>query len=87
VLFKRLLRDPRVPRRAKLAIALLVPYLVLPVDLVPDFIPIAGQLDDAVLVAITIAYVARRAGRELIAELWPGTERGLQVLLAGTRAS
>jgi uncharacterized membrane protein YkvA (DUF1232 family) len=82
VLFKRLLRDPRVPRRAKVAVALLVPYLALPFDLVPDFIPVAGQLDDAILVAAAIAYVARLAGRDLIEELWPGSERGLRVILA-----
>jgi len=82
VLFKRLLQDPRVPRRAKFALALLIPYLVLPFDLVPDFIPVAGQIDDAILVAATIAYVARTAGREVIEELWPGTARGLRVVLA-----
>jgi uncharacterized membrane protein YkvA (DUF1232 family) len=82
VLFKRLLRDPRVPRRAKVAIALLVPYLAMPFDLIPDFIPVAGQLDDAILVAAAIAYVARSAGREVIEELWPGSERALQVVLA-----
>jgi len=82
VLFKRLLRDPRVPRRAKVVIALLVPYLALPFDLIPDFIPVAGQVDDAILVAAVIAYVARSAGREVIEELWPGSERALQVVLA-----
>src|SRR5438034_3002511 len=82
VLFKRLLQDPRVPRRAKLAVALLVPYLALPFDLIPDFIPIAGQLDDAILVAAAIAYVVRSAGREVIEELWPGSERALRVVLA-----
>ena len=82
VLFKRLLSDRRVPRRAKVVLALLVPYLALPFDLVPDFIPIAGQLDDAILVAAAIAYVARTAGRDLIEELWPGSERGLRVILA-----
>jgi uncharacterized membrane protein YkvA (DUF1232 family) len=82
VLFKRLLRDPRVPRRAKLAIALLVPYLAMPFDLVPDFIPVAGQVDDAILVAAAMAYVVRRAGRDVIEELWPGSERGLRVVLA-----
>jgi uncharacterized membrane protein YkvA (DUF1232 family) len=81
VLFKRLLRDPRVPRRAKLALALLVPYLALPFDLVPDFIPVAGQLDDAILVAAAIAYVVRRSGRAVVEELWPGSERGLRVVL------
>jgi uncharacterized membrane protein YkvA (DUF1232 family) len=82
VLFKRLLGDPRVPRRAKVAVALLIPYLALPFDLVPDFIPVAGQLDDAILVAATIAYVVLRTGREVIEELWPGSDRGLRVILA-----
>jgi uncharacterized membrane protein YkvA (DUF1232 family) len=82
VLFRRLLRDPRVPRRAKLALALLVAYLAMPFDLVPDFIPVAGQLDDAILVGAAIAYVVRRAGRDVVQELWPGSERGLRVVLA-----
>jgi uncharacterized membrane protein YkvA (DUF1232 family) len=85
VLFKRLLSDRRVPRRAKVALALLISYLALPFDLVPDFIPVAGQLDDAILVAVTIGYVARRAGRDVVEELWPGSEAGLRVVLALTR--
>jgi uncharacterized membrane protein YkvA (DUF1232 family) len=56
--------------------------VALPFDLVPDFIPVAGQLDDAILVAATIAYVVRRAGREVVEELWPGSELGLRVVLA-----
>ena len=82
VLFKRLLQDDRVPSRAKIALVLLVPYLALPLDIVPDFIPVAGQLDDAILVAAVIAYVVRRSGRELVTELWPGSEQGLSVVLA-----
>jgi uncharacterized membrane protein YkvA (DUF1232 family) len=82
VLLKRLLRDDRVPRRAKVVLGVLVLYLVMPLDLIPDFIPVAGQLDDAVLVAVAIAYVARSAGRDVIQELWPGSERALQVVLA-----
>ena len=82
VLFRRLLADRRVPRRAKAALAALLLYLMMPFDLIPDFIPIAGQLDDAILVAAVLAYVARSAGRELIEELWPGSERGLRVVLA-----
>ena len=58
VLFKRLLRDPRVPGRAKLAIGLLIPYLAMPFDLIPDFIPVAGQLDDAILVALVLRRLA-----------------------------
>jgi uncharacterized membrane protein YkvA (DUF1232 family) len=82
VLFKRLLRDPRVPRRAKVTLALVIPYLVMPFDLIPDFIPVVGQLDDALLVAAVFGYVARAAGRDVIEELWPGSERGLKVVLA-----
>ena len=82
MLFKRLVRDPRVPRRAKAALWLLLPYLALPFDLIPDFIPVIGHLDDALLVAAAIAYVARTAGREVIEELWPGSERGLRIVLA-----
>jgi uncharacterized membrane protein YkvA (DUF1232 family) len=82
VLFKRLLRDDRVPRRAKVVLGLLVPYLLMPFDLVPDFIPVAGQLDDAILVAVAIGYVARSAGRDVVEDLWPGSGRGLRIILA-----
>ena len=82
VLFKRLLRDDRVPRRAKVALGLLVPYLLMPFDLVPDFIPVAGQLDDAVLVAVAIAYIAHCAGRDVVEDLWPGSGHGLRIILA-----
>jgi uncharacterized membrane protein YkvA (DUF1232 family) len=71
-----------VPRRAKVVLGLLVLYLAMPLDLVPDFIPVAGQLDDAVLVAAAIAYVARSAGRDVVEELWPGSERALRLVLA-----
>jgi uncharacterized membrane protein YkvA (DUF1232 family) len=82
VLFKRLLGDPRVPRRAKAMLALAVPYLAMPFDLIPDFIPVVGQLDDALLVVAMFGYVARSAGREVVEELWPGSEAGLRVVLA-----
>jgi uncharacterized membrane protein YkvA (DUF1232 family) len=54
----------------------------MPFDLVPDFIPVAGQLDDAILVAVAIGYVARSAGRDVVEDLWPGSERGLRVVLS-----
>jgi uncharacterized membrane protein YkvA (DUF1232 family) len=63
-------------------VGFLAAYLAMPFDLVPDFIPVAGQLDDAILVAAVLAYAARSAGRELIEELWPGSERGLRVVLS-----
>jgi uncharacterized membrane protein YkvA (DUF1232 family) len=81
VLFKRLLRDPRVPRRAKAALAFAVPYLASPIDLIPDFIPVFGQPDDALVDIAVLGYVARRAGRDVVAELWPGSEAGLRVVL------
>jgi uncharacterized membrane protein YkvA (DUF1232 family) len=85
VLIKRLLRDPRVPRRAKVPLALLLPYLASPIDLIPDFIPVLGQLDDAVLVALVLRSVVKTAGRELVTELWPGSERGLRAVLSLAR--
>jgi uncharacterized membrane protein YkvA (DUF1232 family) len=85
VLFKRLLKDPRVPRRAKATLALVIPYLAMPFDLIPDFIPVLGQLDDALLVTVVFGYVARSAGREVVEELWPGSERGLRVVLTLAR--
>jgi uncharacterized membrane protein YkvA (DUF1232 family) len=58
----------------------LIPYLALPFDLVPDFIPIAGQLDDAVIVAFMLRRVAR-GNPQLVRELWPGPEPSLRLLL------
>jgi uncharacterized membrane protein YkvA (DUF1232 family) len=84
ILVKRLLADPRVPRRAKVVLVVLIGYLVLPFDLIPDFIPVAGQLDDAILVAATLAYVVRVAGRDVVEERWSGSERGLRTVLALT---
>jgi uncharacterized membrane protein YkvA (DUF1232 family) len=85
VLCRRLLSDPRVPRRGKAALALVVPYLLLPFDLIPDFIPVAGQVDDVVVVALALGYVARLAGVDVIRELWPGSEPALERLLRALR--
>ena len=82
VLTGRLLRDPRVPRRWKLALAALWGYLAFPLDLVPDFIPVAGQLDDALAVALALRYLVRRSGASTVTELWPGSARGLRLVLA-----
>jgi uncharacterized membrane protein YkvA (DUF1232 family) len=92
VLIERLLRDPRVPRRRKLLLLALVAYLAMPLDLVPDFIPVAGQLDDAILVALVLRALLRGGGGEIVCEHWPGPERSLRVILRlastpGVRAS
>ena len=86
VLLTRLLRDPRVPRRSKVLVAALLPYLALPFDLIPDFIPVVGQLDDAILVALVLRRVVLRTDPELLRELWPGPEASLQIVLRLSRS-
>jgi uncharacterized membrane protein YkvA (DUF1232 family) len=80
-LFRALVRDSRVPRRRKLLLVALIAYLVLPLDLIPDFIPVAGQLDDAIIVAFVLRSVLRGAGPGLVREHWRGPERSLDILL------
>ena len=72
ILFKRLLGDSRVPRRWKAWSVFALVYLAMPFDLVPDFIPVAGQLDDAILVALVLRGLLRSAGPLLLREHWPG---------------
>ncbi len=81
VLFRRLMGDDRVPRRHKLLLGALIGYLALPFDLVPDFIPVAGQLDDAVLVALVLRAILRGGGPGLVEEHWPGPEASLGAVL------
>jgi uncharacterized membrane protein YkvA (DUF1232 family) len=81
VLVTRLAREPRVPLRRKLLLVALVGYLALPFDLVPDFIPVAGQLDDAIIVALVLRSFVRSNGEQLIRELWPGPEQSLALIL------
>ena len=81
VLVKRLLGDPRVARRHKLLLAALIAYLALPFDLVPDFIPVAGQADDALVVALVLRAVLRASGPERLREHWPGPDNSLALLL------
>jgi uncharacterized membrane protein YkvA (DUF1232 family) len=80
-LVRDLLRDPRVPRRHKRLLVALVGYLALPFDLVPDFIPIAGHLDDALVVALALRVVLRGSGSALVREHWRGPESSLAVVL------
>jgi uncharacterized membrane protein YkvA (DUF1232 family) len=82
VLCSRLLRDPGVPRRKKLLLVALTGYLALPFDLVPDFIPVAGQLDDVVIVALVLRSFLRSGGEPLVRAHWPGPERTLALILS-----
>ena len=81
VLCSRLLRDPRVPRRKKALLVALTGYLALPFDLVPDFIPVAGQLDDVLVAALALRYALRAGGPQLIREHWPGPDSSLALVL------
>jgi uncharacterized membrane protein YkvA (DUF1232 family) len=86
-LFRALLRDSRVPTGTKILLGLAIAWLVWPIDLVPEFIPMLGPLDDAVMAALVLRHVLRKAGRDVIAELWSGDQATLGVLLgvAGAR--
>jgi uncharacterized membrane protein YkvA (DUF1232 family) len=80
VLFRRLLGDDRVPRSRKLLLYAVIGYLAFPIDLVPDFIPVAGQLDDAIIVALALRSVLRGAGPAVLREHWPGPASSLDML-------
>src|SRR5437899_1490691 len=67
-LFKGLIRDPRVPRRSKVLLAVGAAWVASPIDLIPEFIPVLGPLDDAVVAALILRHLLRTAGREVIAE-------------------
>ncbi len=78
---RTLLRDPRVPRGSKVLVGLAVVWFVSPIDLIPEFIPVLGPLDDAVLAALVLRHLVRRAGREVVAEAWPGDAATLARIL------
>jgi uncharacterized membrane protein YkvA (DUF1232 family) len=78
VLMRRLAADPQQPRGVRVRLLLLLVYLILPFDLIPDFIPFLGYADDAIVVAVALRSVARRAGYGALEKHWPGTPEGLQ---------
>jgi uncharacterized membrane protein YkvA (DUF1232 family) len=80
VLFKRLITDPRVDWWRKAILVLVLAYVASPIDLVPDFVPIAGQLDDAILVVLAIRVLLRGGGPRLLSEHWPGPARSLEFI-------
>ena len=81
VLCSRLLGDPHVPRRKKALLIALTGYLALPFDLAPDFIPVAGQLDDVIVVALVLRSLLRSGGESLVREHWPGPESSLSLVI------
>jgi uncharacterized membrane protein YkvA (DUF1232 family) len=76
-LLRRLAGDRDVPRAARLRLWLLLGYLATPIDLVPDFVPVLGYADDAIIASLALRSVARRAGAPMIRRHWPGTTDGL----------
>jgi uncharacterized membrane protein YkvA (DUF1232 family) len=89
ILLGRLLADARLPRARRLALAGALAYLAFPLDLVPDLIPVAGQLDDALVVALALRGIVRAAGPDLLRRHWPGPETSLALVLrlAGCRGA
>jgi uncharacterized membrane protein YkvA (DUF1232 family) len=84
-LLRRLAGDHNLPRGVRVRLTLLIVYLASPIDLVPDFIPVLGYADDAIIVAIGLRSVIRHAGADAIEQHWPGSPEGLRVInrLAG----
>ena len=79
-LIRRLAADGSLPRGVRLRLWLLLAYLAFPLDLVPDFIPVLGYADDAIVVALVLRAVVRRAGTDAVTRHWPGTADGLSAL-------
>jgi uncharacterized membrane protein YkvA (DUF1232 family) len=84
---RRLRNDPRVPRRAKIAVLVAGVWVASPIDLIPEFLPVIGPLDDIVVVAIALRYAGRQVPREVILAAWPGEPRLLERLLGPARTS
>jgi uncharacterized membrane protein YkvA (DUF1232 family) len=84
-LARRLRADPRVPWQARAAVIVAGLWVLSPIDLLPEFLPVIGPLDDVVVVALALRYAARRVPREVLLEAWPGEPRLLERLI-GARA-
>jgi uncharacterized membrane protein YkvA (DUF1232 family) len=80
-LFRGLLRDPRVPRGSKLWLGVALVWIVSPIDLIPEFIPVAGPLDDAIVAALVLRHIVKRAGPTVIEEHWRGGPGTLRLIL------
>lgn len=81
----KLLVDRRLPRSAKVALLAVAVYLASPIDLIPDFIPVAGYLDDALLAAVALDGVLTWVDRALVLKYWPGTSESLDRIARAAR--
>jgi uncharacterized membrane protein YkvA (DUF1232 family) len=79
-LARRLAADRATPRAARVRLWLLLGYLAVPIDIVPDFVPVLGYADDAIIVALVLRSATRSAGPDALAKHWPGTPEGLTAL-------
>ena len=79
-LVRDLLMDRSTPRSVRVALGILLVWLISPIDLVPEFIPVLGPLDDAVVAVLVLRYVRRRVGLEELRQRWPGTPEGFALL-------
>ena len=90
-MFGGLLRDPRVPLRAKIVVGIASLWLASPIDLIPDFVPIAGQLDDAIVAALALRFILRTTDGAVVRQHWHGDpatlERVLRMVSWGRRGS
>jgi uncharacterized membrane protein YkvA (DUF1232 family) len=86
ILLKRLFGDPRVPRKSKLILGATIVYLVSPIDVVPDFLPGVGQLDDLVVALLALHSILNRVDGEVVVEHWPGNENVIRMVRAGLSA-
>src|ERR671919_2296535 len=78
---RRLRKDPRVPRRAKIAVLVAGLWVASPIDLIPEFLPVIGPLDDVVVVALALRYAARLVPRDVLLDAWDGDRPVLERLL------
>ena len=84
-LVRRLAGDGTLPRGVRVRLWLVLAYLAMPIDLVPDFVPVLGHADDAIVVALALRSVVRRAGAAAVERHWPGTPEGLAALRRASR--
>jgi uncharacterized membrane protein YkvA (DUF1232 family) len=82
---RRLRKDPRVPRRAKIAVIIAGLWVASPIDLIPEFIPVIGPLDDIVVVALCLRYAGRQVPRDVLLAAWAGEPRLIERLLGQPR--